>query len=199
MTILSAAILLFLVMDPFGNIPVFLVHLRGIPPKRQRRIVCREMLIALAVLVAFLFCGRLVLDVLHVTESSLGIAGGIILFMIAVNMVFSGSEQIFRGQGHDGEPFIVPLAIPLVAGPSSMATVMLLMARQPDRWPAWLMALVAAWMVGGLILLLSSWFSRMLGARGLTALERLMGLLLTTVAVEMFIQGVRRAFGGPGG
>ena len=198
MTILSAATLLFLVMDPFGNIPLFLVYLRGAPPKRQRLIVCREMLIALAVLVVFLFCGRFVLGVLHVTESSLGIAGGIILFMIAVNMVFHGSEQMFSGQP-DGEPFIVPLAIPLVAGPSSMATVMLLMARQPERWPAWLLALVAAWLASGLILLLSSRFSRMLGPRGLAALERLMGLLLTTVAVEMFIQGVRRAFGEAGG
>jgi len=198
MTLLSAAALLFLVMDPFGNIPLFLVYLRGLPPQRQRRIVCREMLIALAVLVIFLFCGRFVLGLLHVTESSLGIAGGIILFMIAVNMVFHGSERMFGGQT-EGEPFIVPLAIPLVAGPSSMATVMLLMARQPGRWADWLLALMAAWMLSGLILLLSSWFSRALGTRGLTALERLMGLLLTTVAVEMFIQGVRRAFGSAGG
>lgn len=193
MSAFSAALLLFLVMDPFGNIPLFLVYLRGLPPRRQRVVVCREMLIALAVLVAFLFGGRLLLDVLHVTESSLGIAGGIILFMIAVNMVFSGTEEMFKGQ-HEGEPFLVPLAIPLVAGPSSMATVMLLMARQPELWVDWLAALVGAWVVSGAILLLSPFFSRVFGKRGLTALERLMGLLLTTVAVEMFVSGVRRAF-----
>ena len=193
MTTLSAAVLLFLVMDPFGNIPVFVIYLRDIPPARQRYIVCRGLLIVLVALVAFLFFGRYVLAVLHVSESSLGIAGGIILFMIAVNMVFSGSEQLFPRQ-LDGEPFIVPLAIPLIAGPSAMATVLLLMARQPERWSSWLLALLAAWLLGGLILLLSPWFSRMLGTRGLTALERLMGLLLTTVAVEMFIAGVRRAF-----
>jgi MarC family membrane protein len=192
-TTLSAALLLFLVMDPFGNIPLFLIYLRGLPPERQRRVVCREMLIALVVLVAFLVCGRFMMGVLHVSESSLGIAGGIILFMIAAKMVFSGSEQMFGGQC-EGEPFIVPLAIPLVAGPSSIATVMLLMARQPERWSAWLLALVAAWVVSGLILLGAPWFSRALGTRALTALERLMGLLLTTVAVEMFMQGVRRAF-----
>lgn len=194
MTVLSAAVLLFLVMDPFGNIPLFLVYLRGLPPKRQRYVVCREMLIALAILVVFLFFGRLLLDVLHVSESSLGIAGGIILFMIAVNMVFSGTEQMF-GRQHEGEPFVVPLAIPLIAGPSSMATVMLLMARRPDRWADWLVALVAAWALSGVILLLAPLFSRGLGSRGLAALERLMGLLLTTVAVEMFVSGVRRAFG----
>jgi len=194
MTVLSAAVLLFLVMDPFGNIPLFLVYLRGLPPRRQRWIVCREMLIALVVLVVFLCGGRWLLSALHVSESSLGIAGGIILFLIAVNMVFSGTESMFRGQ-YEGEPFIVPLAIPLVAGPSSLATVMLLAAKHPGRWADWLLALTGAWLLSGLILLLAPLFSRALGQRGLTALERLMGLLLTTVAVQMFVEGVKRAFG----
>lgn len=198
MTVVSAAVLLFLVMDPFGNIPLFMVYLRDIPLRRQRWIVCREMLIALAVLVAFLFCGRYVLEVLHIADSSLGIAGGIVLFLIAVKMVFSGTEEMFR-TSHQGEPFIVPLAIPLVAGPSSIATVLLLMARYPERWLSWLLALVASWLLSGTVLLAAAWLSRVLGTRGLTALERLMGLLLTAVAVQMLVDGLRHAFFQPDG
>jgi len=195
MTALSAAVLLFLVMDPFGNIPLFLVYLKDIPPKRQRWIIVRELSIALGVLAVFLFFGRYILTVLQISEPSLGIAGGIILFMIAIKMVFSGTEDIFRSR-YEGEPFIVPLAIPLVAGPSAMATVLLLMAREPGRWVEWVAALLCAWLLSGLVLLLSSWLSRLLGSRGLMALERLMGLLLTTVAVEMFVAGVRKALAG---
>lgn len=197
MTVLSAAVLLFLVMDPFGNIPLFLVYLKDVPPRRQRWIIVRELIIALTVLVAFLFGGRYALTVLHVSESSLGIAGGIILFMIAANMIFSGAEEMFRGK-YEGEPFIVPLAIPLVAGPSSMATVMLLMARNPARWLDWSVALLSAWLLSGVVLLLSPLFSRLLGHRGLMALERLMGLLLTTVAVEMLINGIRKVLSTTG-
>ncbi len=193
MSAVAAGVLLFLVMDPFGNIPLFMVYLRDVPVPRQRRVVLREMAIALFVLVVFLFFGRYLLALLQIGEASLGIAGGIILFLIAVSMVFSGAEQVFRGQ-YTGEPFIVPLAIPLVAGPSCMATVLLLMAREPHRWLEWLAALVGAWLAGSAILLLAPQCSRALGPRGLMALERLMGLLLTTVAVQMFVDGLRRVW-----
>lgn len=197
MTALSAAAILFLVLDPFGNVPLFLVYLKGLSPARQRRVILRELVIALAVLVVFLFLGRYLLALLRVSESSLGIAGGILLFVIAVKMIFAGAEGLFA-HPHEGEPFIVPLAIPLVAGPSAMATVILLMAREPGRWPEWLAALLAAWLLSGMVLLLSSRLSRLLGERGLSALERLMGLLLTTVAVEMLVSGIRQALTGGG-
>jgi multiple antibiotic resistance protein len=195
MTALSAAAILFLVLDPFGNVPLFLVYLKGLSPDRQRRVILRELVIALAVLVVFLFLGRYLLDLLRVSESSLGIAGGLVLFLIAIKMVFAGAEGLFT-RPHEGEPFIVPLAIPLVAGPSAMATVILLMAREPGRWLEWLAALLAAWLLAGAVLLLSAHLSRLLGDRGLAALERLMGLLLTTVAVEMLVSGVRQALTG---
>lgn len=197
MTALSAAAILFLVLDPFGNVPLFLVYLKGLSPARQRRVILRELVIALAVLVVFLFLGRYLLGLLRISESSLGIAGGILLFVIAVRMIFAGAEGLFASP-HEGEPFIVPLAIPLVAGPSAMATVILLMAREPDRWLEWLAALLAAWLLSGGVLLLSSRLSRLLGERGLSALERLMGLLLTTVAVEMLVSGIRQALAGIG-
>ncbi|MFO7906851.1 MAG: MarC family protein [Pirellulaceae bacterium] len=189
MTILSAAVMLFLVMDPVGNVPVFVSLLGGMELRRARVVVVRELVIALAALMLFLFCGQVFLDVLDVSEPALGIAGGVILFLIALKMIFGGSGDIFK-EDSMGEPFVVPLAIPLIAGPSAAATVLLLMARAPDRWLHWLMALVAAWFASGVILVFAASFSRLLGERGLHAVERLMGMLLTAVAVQMFLGGV---------
>ncbi len=191
MTVFSATLLMFLVLDPVGNIPIFLSILGSYEPKRARRILLRELLIALVVLCVFLAGGRYLLEALHISEPALSIAGGIILFLIALKMIFADVQEIFR-HSPDGEPFVVPLAVPLIAGPSAMATVLLLMAREPDRWPEWLAAVLAAWFVSGVILLSANFFSRLLGRRGLTALERLMGMLLTTVAVQMFLQGIQQ-------
>ncbi|MFQ5754948.1 MAG: MarC family protein [Acidiferrobacterales bacterium] len=193
MTVYSAALLLFLVMDPIGNIPFFLTTLKNVDPAKQRRIIVRELLIALAVLVFFLFAGQLILDVLQISEPSLSIAGGIILFLIAIRMIFASPEGIFNTE-LQGEPFIVPLAIPFVAGPSALAAVLLIRSREPDRWLEWLAALVGAWLVTGVILYLSSGFSRVLGERGLIAVERLMGMILTVVAVQMFMTGISLFF-----
>jgi multiple antibiotic resistance protein len=153
----------------------------------------RELCIGLGVLVGFLFTSQYILAVLAISQPALRTAGGIILFLISIKMIFSGAETIFAST-IEGEPFIVPLAIPLVAGPSSMTTVMLLMAQEPTRWRTWFAALVCAWVVGVVILVCSTFLSRILGERGLTAIERLMGMLLTTVAVEMFIDGMQQAF-----
>lgn len=193
MEILSTAFLLFLVLDPVGNIPAFLVVLSHVPPERHGRILVREMLIALAALVVFLLFGQYILAALQVSYGSLGVAGGIIMLLIAIRMVFpspkgSASEEL------DGEPFIVPLAIPLVAGPAAMATLMVLMARRPDEWPQWLAAVFLAWAVSGAILLSAERLGRLLGKRTLNAIERLMGLILTAVAVEMFINGLGQAY-----
>lgn len=191
MTLFSAAVLLFLVIDPFGNIPLFLSVLKNVDDRKQRKIIVREMLIALLILVLFLFTGQYILVFLGISEPSLSIAGGIILFMIAVKMIFLGSEKLF-GDTPEGEPLIVPLAIPFIAGPSAIATVLLLMAREPSRWLEWFTALVCAWLLSGIILLFSNHISKIVGNRVLTAIERLMGMLLTTVAVEMFIKGARQ-------
>jgi multiple antibiotic resistance protein len=190
MTILSAAILLFLVMDPVGNVPLFVTLLGGIDARRARRIVFRELLIALVVLMLFLFGGQVFLHVLHISEPALSIAGGVILFLIALKMIFGGARDIFR-DNPEGEPFVVPLAVPLIAGPSAAATVLLLMAQDPTRWLHWVIALLGAWCTTGTLLLFAPSLSRILGERGLSAAERLMGMLLTTVAVQMFLGGLR--------
>ena len=153
MTILSAAVLLFLVIDPLGNVPFFLCVLKNVEAGRRRAIILRELGIAFGILVLFLFGGRYLLLLLRVSEPSLSMAGGIILFIIAIRMIFLGSEKVFEDLLR-GEPFIVPLAIPSIAGPSSLATVLLLMAREPSRWLEWLIALAAACFVSGVILLL---------------------------------------------
>ena len=189
MTTLSAAILLFLVMDPMGNVPLFVTLLGEMKPRRARVVVGRELCIALVILMIFLFCGQMMLDVLQVSEPALSIAGGVILFLIAIKMIFGGTQEIFR-DSPGGEPFIVPLAVPLVAGPSAAATVLLLMASDPTRWLDWGVALVCAWCATAAILLFAPAFSWMLGWRGLNAVERLMGMLLTTVAVQMFLSGL---------
>jgi multiple antibiotic resistance protein len=193
MTTLSAAVFLFLVIDPIGNIPAFVTLLAGIEPRRARRIVLRELLIALALLIGFLFCGQHVFDTLRVSEPALSIAGGVILFLIALKMIFANPREIFPDE-LEGEPFVVPLATPLVAGPSALATILLLMSREPARWFDWLVAILAAWTVSAAVLLLAGLFSRVLGDRGSLAIQRLMGMLLTTVAVQMFLEGIGKYF-----
>jgi MarC family membrane protein len=193
MTLLSASILLFLVMDPFGNIPVFLCVLKNLPDEKQQKIIIRELVIALMILILFLALGPHLLEALQISEPSLRIAGGIILFLIAIKMIFGATEELFRDTS-GGEPLIVPLAIPSIAGPAAIATVMLLTGQDPNRWPEWLIALLLAWLVTSIILLLSTRLDRILGQRGLTALEHLMGLILTAIAVEMFLQGILEVF-----
>lgn len=192
MTILSAAIVLFLVMDPLGNILLFVTALHSVPPTRRKRVVIRELLIAYGVLVIFLFTGEHLLNVLNISGPALTIAGGIVLFLIALRMVFPSTENTLT-ENIKGEPFLVPLAIPYVAGPSTLATLLLLMSREPQRWPEWLLALSCAWLASALILVLGGYIGDFLGRRGLLAIERLMGLLLVALAVQMSIEGLRVA------
>lgn len=191
MTVAAAALLLFLVMDPLGNIPFFFSALKGVEPARQRPVVVRELLIALAVLIIFLFAGRFILEWLHISEPALSIAGGVILFLIALRMIFPSPESPLHEKVH-GEPFIVPLAIPYVAGPSALATELLLMSQEPQRWPEWLSAVLLAWLAAGVILFFASGLQRHMGDRGLIAMERLMGMVLITVAIQMLLEGIRR-------
>lgn len=194
MTTLSAALLLFLVMDPLGNIPLFMTTLNKVDPARQRKVVVRELIIALIALVAFLFLGQYLLSVLHLTETALTTAGGIILMIIALKMIFPRRDNSLQVD-IEGEPFIVPLAIPYVAGPSAMATALLMMSSEPERWPEWLLAVVAAWFVSAVIIYFASYFAKFLGEKGLIAIERLMGMLLITVAVQMLLNGIAEFVG----
>jgi multiple antibiotic resistance protein len=193
MTIISAAITLFLIMDPLGNIPIFLSVLDQVPPKKRRWIILRELLIALGVLVAFLFFGQHIMSGMMISGPALSIAGGVILFLIAIRMIFPGPRSLQNDEDSE-DPFIVPLAIPFIAGPSAMAMVILFATREPDRIMEWLAALLIAWSIGGLILFYSDFLRKILKARGLRALARLMGMVLTTMAVQMLLNGLKEFF-----
>ena len=194
MTIASAALLLFLILDPLGNIPVFLSLLRGMPAHRQRFVLVREMLIALGVLMAFLWGGRYALELMHLRQESVSIAGGIVLFLIGLRMIFPPPEGIM-GELPDGEPFIVPMAIPLVAGPSGMAAVMLMGSQEPGRMGAWSLALLVAWAATAAILFSATYLYKWLGARVLSAIERLMGMVIVAISVQMFLDGISAYLG----
>jgi MarC family membrane protein len=188
-TTLSAALLLFLIMDPIGNVPLFLALLKELPPARRRVVLARELLIALVALFAFLLGGGYVLEALSLKQESVSIAGGIILFLIGIRMIFPTPEGLF-GETPGGEPFVVPLAIPCIAGPSTMAALLLLGHENPERTIDWSIALLLAWLGTAVILFASTALHRMLGERVLTALERLMGMLLVALSVQMFLDGV---------
>ena len=189
MTVLSAALLLFLILDPLGNIPVFLSVLRPLTPKRQRVVLARELLIALLVLMGFLWGGKYALELMHLRQESVQIAGGIVLFLIGIRMIFPRPEGLM-GELPDGEPFIVPLAVPLVAGPSGMAAVMLMGSNEPTRLGDWSLALLIAWGATAVILFSAPLLYRLLGRSALTAMERLMGMLLVAISVQMFLDGI---------
>jgi len=189
MTLYSATATLILVMDPLGNIPMFLSILRHITPGKRKRIILRETFIALLVLTIFLFFGNLILKGMNISPPALAISGGIILFLISIRMIFP--DHTHEGRiSYKEEPFIVPLAVPLIAGPSTMTVVMLLATQAPQHISLWFLALLIAWFISTVILVFADSLSKILGERGLTAIERLMGMILTTMAVQMFLTGL---------
>ena len=189
-SIWSAAVLLLFVMDPLGNIPLFLSILKGTDPKRRRTIIIRELLIALGILMVFLFFGQRLLNFLHLEQESVTISGGIVLLIIGLRMIFPSREGVM-GKQVAGEPFIVPLAIPLIAGPSALATLILMVNRDPGHMGQWVLALLVAWGTTAIILLFAPFLYKVLRDRGLAALERLMGMLLIMIAVQMLLNGIK--------
>lgn len=185
----SAVVVLVLVTDPLGNIPLFSTLLKSVDPARRTHVILRECLIAYAVLLLCVFFGKTVLELMGISDRSLNIAGGVILFLIALRMVFRSPEGPFGELPH-GEPFIVPLAIPSLAGPTAIATVVLLASRAPERIAEWLVAVTVAMAFASLALVFAERLARVLGERVLMALERLMGLVLTAIAIEMLLRGI---------
>lgn len=191
--LVSAVVTLFLIMDPIGNIAPFLSVLKSVAPERRRRVLVREICFAYLALLACLFLGDVVLHFLRLEESTISVAGGIVLFLIALRMIFPGDGG--SDDAPEGEPFIVPLAVPLFAGPSALAFLLLLQRSAPGRTGSLLLAMTIAWAASGLILLASTFLRRLLRERGLIAMERLMGMLLVMVAVQMFMNGVKAFLG----
>ena len=193
MTVLAAILLLIIIMDPIGNVPVFLSILKNIPLERRKKIIIRELIIAFTILLFFMFIGRYLLQLLQIEQSSLGIAGGIILFIIAIRMIFPGTKPMFS-HNEESEPLVVPLAIPMLAGPSAIAAVILLMAQEPSRWIEWTFVVFVASLISGIILISSEALGSKLGNRALTAIERLMGIFLIMVSVDFILDGIKLTF-----
>ena len=192
MSLYTFATTLVLVMDPLGNVPPFLAILKRFKDSDRRRIIIREVFISFIILTLFLFFGRYMMDWLHLSTAAMGMAGGIILFLIALHMIFPQDKKA-HSELDDEEPFVVPLAIPLIAGPSALTTVVLFSTNQPDKMMTLFFAVVIASVVFLAIMLCSGYLMRFLGKRGLVALERLMGMFLTMIAVQMFLTGVLHA------
>ena len=188
-TFLSATILLLLITDPVGNIPVFANALKHVPPERRPKVILREILIAFGLLLTFMFVGEGFLRVMNLSELSLQIGGGVILFLIALRMVFP--SQGVEIDDVMTEPLIVPLAIPALAGPSALATVLLLVSQQPDKRMEWIAALCVTMLISAVVLVSAERILRVIGNRLVVAVERLMGLVLVSVAIEMMLRGAK--------
>jgi multiple antibiotic resistance protein len=186
--IFAQTLVFFLLMDPIGNVPIFISVLKGLPPRRLNFIIFRELLIALGFIVSFYFIGEWLMKFLGISDYTLRISGGIILFLIALKMIFNDSDEE-KSQKTSKEPFIVPLAVPLVAGPAILSAVMI-GGQASNSHLVTLSAIVLAWAISTGILLLSSFLQKRLGERGLQACERLMGLVLILLSVQMFLDGV---------
>ncbi len=193
---LSALVLLLLVLDPLGSLPVFISVMRNVAPERRTPVALRESALAFAVLLGFMLTGQAFLALMRLSERSLEVAGGVILLIIAMRMIFATGAELYAADGKGREPLIFPLAVPLLAGPSAMATVLLLASRQPERVLTWVGALTVAMLFSAAVLLGADRIRRWIGSAMVSAIEKLMGLVLTAIAVEMILAGLKRYFFG---
>lgn len=190
MSLFSIAFTLFLLMDSVGNIPLYLSLLKNLNERRQRFVIIREMVIALGVIILFMFIGDGLMSFLQISDGTIKVAGGIILFLICLKMIFPSKNDAQERVPKNEEPLIVPLAVPFVAGPAVLAAVIIFSRQHVDHFTM-ISAIFIAWVASLMILLASSYLHRILGWRGLTALERLMGLILILIAVQMFLTGLQ--------
>ena len=193
-SLLSAFVLLLLVLDPFGALPIFITVMGRVAPERRVRVALRESAIAFAILLGFALTGQGFLRVMHLSERSLEVAGGVILLIIAIRMIFSIGGELHDAAAARPEPLVFPLAVPLLAGPSAMATVLLLASHEPGRIGSWIVALLLAMAVSCAVLLGADRLRRWLGSSMVSAIEKLMGLVLSAIAVEMILAGLKRYF-----
>lgn len=190
MDLFSLTVILFLIMDPIGNISSFLSLLQDLPKQKRRKIIIREMLIALIAMILFNILGEYIFWILDINETTVRIASGLILFLVAIKILFPSVDSL-RANLPDGEPFITPLAIPLIAGPSLLATIMLFARLEPSP-VIMLLAILLAWFASMIVLLLGRRLKNVLGLNGLAACERLMGMILVMLAIQRLAEGLHQ-------
>lgn len=186
---ISAVFTLTVVMDPLGNIPLFISILKNVKEEKRKRIIIRELFIALGLMLFFLFFGKWIVRLFSIDMVSLSISGGIVLFLIALSMIFPSKESSIIDVKE--EPFIVPLAIPLVAGPSVLSMILIYNMKDPGNILIWFFIVLISWLINVSILLFSSTIARFLGEKGMSAIERLMGMILITISVGMILNGFK--------
>jgi len=194
MDFISALLLLIIVTDPLGNVPLLIICLDGVAPERRRAVIVREVFFAFVIMSVFLFFGPALLRVMSLSEEALQVAGGIILFLISIKLIFP-TDSSWLGVQRGVEPLVFPVAVPLVAGPSAITTVMLLGAQNPHGKWIWFVAIVAASLVSLVVFFFADMLQHFMGDRGIAAIQRLMGMLLTVVAVQMLISGYHSVIG----
>ncbi len=182
-------------MDPLGNIPLFLTILNKLPEDRRKKVLLRELLIALVIMIIFLFTGRSILQALGLSREAVSIGGALVLMIIAIRMIFPSAGGVMGNEDEDEEPFIVPLAIPMIAGPSLLATLILQVESNPEHFDTVLIAVLVAWLISAIILYFSTTLFKLLGHRGLKAIERLMGMILISISVQMLLNGIKSFMG----
>lgn len=190
MSLFSITLILFLIMDPLGNIASYLKLIEGIPPRRVTWVVCREMTIALLFMILFIFIGEFILSILEISEITVRIASAMIIFLTAIKILFPATNSL-RANLPAGEPFITPLAVPLIAGPSLLATIMLFAHIEPSSFTMFA-SIGIAWLASTIILLNAPLIHRIVGNNGLMAAERLTGMLLVMLAVQRFMEGIHQ-------
>ncbi|WP_415719735.1 MarC family protein [Maridesulfovibrio sp.] len=186
-TVFEIAFPLFLIMDPLGNLPVCLSMLREYSSSRQRKILLRELFFALGIIILFMYMGAGLMKMLSIHQSTLRIAGGVILFIISMKMIFPKPDSVTEDTEKD--PFIVPIAVPLFAGPSLLAAVMVYGSKEGAGLSV-LSGVLLAWGMSFIIMMTGPTMARVLGKRGLRACERLMGLILILLSVQMLEDGI---------
>lgn len=188
MSLFNVTLVLFLIMDPLGNLSAFHSMVKELDPKRQYWIIFREMMIALGVMLFFNYVGEYIFNFLDLSETTVRLSSGVVLFLIAVKILFTSHDSP-RANLPKGEPFIFPLAVPLIAGPALMATIMLY-AHLEHVQSIMLLAIFIAWLLSALIFFFAGPIKRVLGDNGLMACERLIGMVLVLVAIQRLMEGV---------
>ena len=166
MNLYTMTVTIFLVLDALGNIPAYLSILNHVDPARHFRIILRESIFALITLTVFLFAGKYIMAGLGLSEQALGITGGIVLFIIAIRLIFPPEDKQ-KDLEPTNEPFLVPMAIPLFAGPATMAVILLLADKENGHIGFVFIALLLAWAASTILLLASTQLSKLLGKKAL--------------------------------
>lgn len=190
--LIKTFVAVFVLVDALGNVPILLVLTKGMEPEQRHNVVDRAMLIATSVLLAFAFAGQWVLKYLDISMGSLRVAGGLLLLIIALRMLEGEMDTPVVEQGRDVA--ITPLALPLLAGPGTLTTVMLLMSESPTAHLSVVIGIVAAMLVSWLIVRLAGRIDAWIGPEGALIIIKLLGFLLAALAVEIGSAGIRELF-----